>query len=79
MLIIQARRVLGLKQTLHTTRWSCIVNQTKVQYAIIAQKELMAAEEKVVLWSTHLSQRLANLNDSEKAEYQRRAGPSTAS
>ncbi|HZA21419.1 MAG TPA: hypothetical protein VFA32_02250 [Dehalococcoidia bacterium] len=55
------------------------MNQTKVQYAIIAQKELMAAEEKVVLWSTHLSQRLANLNDSEKAEYQRRAGPSTAS
>jgi hypothetical protein len=79
MLIIQARLILDLKQMLHTTHRSCIMNQTKVQYALIAQKELVAAQEKAALWSTHLSQRLANLSESERAEYQRRAGPSTAS
>jgi hypothetical protein len=55
------------------------MNRTKVQYALIAQKELISAQEKVFLWSTHLSERLANLNESEKAEYQRKAGPSTVS
>jgi hypothetical protein len=55
------------------------MNQTKIQYALIAQKELFAAQQKVVLWSAHLSERLANLNESEEAEYKRRTGPLTAS
>ena len=55
------------------------MNQTKVQYALIAQKELTAAQQKVALWSAHLSQRVANLDETEAAEYNRRAGSSTVS
>ena len=55
------------------------MNQTKVQYAIIAQKELIAAQQKVALWSAHLHQRLGNLDESEAAEYKRRAGSLTVS
>lgn len=55
------------------------MNQTKIQYALIAQKELAAAQEKVALWSSHLSQRVSNLNETEAAEYKRRTGLSTVS
>jgi hypothetical protein len=50
------------------------MNQTKIQYALIAYKELAAAQQKVDLWSAHLNQRLGNLNDLEAAEFKKRTG-----
>ncbi len=49
------------------------MNKTKVQYAVIAHKELTQAQELVALWSSHLDQRLENLNDAEATEFRRRA------
>ena len=55
------------------------MNQTKIQYALIAQKELIAAQQKVALWSTHLNKRLATLDETETAEFKRRSGFSVGS
>jgi hypothetical protein len=49
------------------------MNQTKVQYAIIAHKELQEAKEKVDFWSAHLTERLETLNDAEITEFKKRA------
>ena len=49
------------------------MNQTKIQYALIAQQQLDEAQEKVSQWSSHLDQRLDNLNTEEAAEFSKRA------
>ena len=48
------------------------MNKTKVQYAIIAHKELTQAQELVTHWSSHLDQRLESLNDAEIAEFRKK-------
>ena len=48
------------------------MNQTKIQYALIAQQQLAEAQEKVSQWSSHRDQRLVNLNDEEAAEFSKR-------
>lgn len=55
------------------------MNQTKVQYAIIAHKELVQARQKVDFWSNHLTERLETLNDAEISEFKKRAGAEPAS
>ena len=48
------------------------MNQTKIQYALIAHQQLDEAQEKVSQWSSHLDQRLDNLNAEEAAEFSKR-------
>ena len=55
------------------------MNQTKVQYAIIAHKELLQAKQKVDFWSAHLTKRLGTLDDAEITEFKKRAGVEPAS
>jgi hypothetical protein len=55
------------------------MNQTKVQYAVIAHKELLQAKRKVDFWSAHLTERLETLNDAEITEFKKRAGGETIS
>ena len=48
------------------------MNRTKIQYALIAQQQLEEAQQKVSLWSSHLDQRLDNLDAEEAAEYSKK-------
>ncbi len=48
------------------------MNRTKIQYALIAQQQLDEAQKEVSLWSTHLDQRLDNLNAEETEEFSKR-------
>ncbi|HEU0022713.1 MAG TPA: hypothetical protein VFR55_13730 [Dehalococcoidia bacterium] len=50
------------------------MNQTKIQYALIAHQQLTEAQAKASLWSSQLNQRLENLNQDEAEEYSKRTG-----
>lgn len=48
------------------------MNRTKIQYALIAHRQLTQAQEQASLWASHLDQRLGNLNPEEAAEFDKR-------
>jgi hypothetical protein len=50
------------------------MNQTKIQYALIAHQKLTEAQEKASLWSRQLDQRLENLDQAETEEFSKRTG-----
>jgi hypothetical protein len=50
------------------------MNQTKIQYALIAHQQLTEAREKASLWSSQLNQRLESLDQAEAAEFSKRTG-----
>lgn len=51
------------------------MNQTKIQYALIAYQELTQAQKKAAQWAAHLEERLDRLDTSETAEFRKRARP----
>lgn len=50
------------------------MNQTKIQYALIAHQKLTEAREKASLWSRQLDQRLETLDQAEAEEFSKRTG-----
>jgi len=54
------------------------MNQTRIQYALIAYKELAAAQQKVAQWSAHLDERLEKLSTNEADEFRKRTQPRAA-
>jgi hypothetical protein len=50
------------------------MNQTKIQYALIAHQRLTEAQETASRWSRQLDQRLENLDQAEAEEFSKRTG-----
>ena len=45
------------------------MNRTRIQYAVIAHRELTEAKRDMSVWESHLTERLAALDPEEKSEY----------
>ena len=51
------------------------MNRTRIQYAVIAHRELTEAKRQIAVWESQLTDRLAALDSEEKSEYVNRLRP----
>ncbi len=51
------------------------MNRTRIQYAVIAHRELTEAKRHMAVWESQLTDRLAALDPEEKSEYVNRLRP----
>ncbi len=50
------------------------MNQTKIQYALIAHREILEAKRRMDQWQNHFMERLASLDDDEVGEFKKSGG-----
>ncbi len=50
------------------------MNQTRIQYALIAHREILEAKRRIGLWQDDFMERLASLDDDEVVEFKKRGG-----
>jgi len=55
------------------------MKRTRIQYAVIAHRELAEVKRRIAAWESQLTERLAALNAEEKSEYMNRIGPPASS
>ena len=51
------------------------MNRTRIQYAVIAHRELTEAKRHMAVWESQLTERLAALDIEEQCEYVNRVSP----
>ncbi len=50
------------------------MNHTRIQYALIAHREILEAERRIDQWKYHFMERLASLDDDEVVEFKKKGG-----
>ena len=50
------------------------MNHTRIQYALIAHREILAAERRIDRWQNEFTERLASLDDDEVVEFEKKGG-----